>query len=119
LIDVPDIVVTGRIKPLFEGAKMVYGNKPVDEGFLLLNTDEKEQLLKNNPELKKWIKPILGAREFINNKKRYCLWLVDASTHELRELMKITEIKRRISAVKEWRLNSSIKKLAETPYKFT
>jgi hypothetical protein len=121
LIDVPDIVVTGRIKPLFESAKMIYGSKPVEGGFLFLNTDEKEQLLKNNPELKKWIKPVLGAREFLNNKKRYCLWLVDVSTHELRELMKITEIKRRIEGVKQMRLNSPDKganKLAEIPWKF-
>jgi hypothetical protein len=118
LIDAPSIVVQSRSKPLNAENPLWFGNMPFDGGFLLLNPDEQKQLLQNNPELNKWIKPVLGAKEFLNNGKRYCLWLVDIGVRELKELMKIPEIKYRIESVKEWRLNSSIKKLAETPWKF-
>lgn len=121
LIDTPSIVVKNRTKQISKALEMAFGNKPVDGGFLFLNLDEQKQLLQNNPELEKWIKPILGAREFINNGKRYCLWLVDISVRELRELMKIPEIKHRIEGVKQMRLNSVDKganKLAETPWQF-
>ncbi len=68
-----------------------------------------------------WIKPLLGAREFLNGEQRFCLWLADASPVELRELMKITEIKRRIEGVKQMRLASKkipTQKLAEIPWLF-
>lgn len=118
LIDAPSFTIQSRNKPLNAENPLWFGNMPFDGGFLLLNSDEQKELLQDNPELDKWIKPILGAREFLNNGERYCLWLVNASVRELRELMKIPKIKWRIDSVKEWRLNSSIKKLAETPWKF-
>jgi hypothetical protein len=118
LIDAPSATLQSTSKVINAEHPLWFGNMPFDGGFLLLNPDEQQQLLKNNPELKQWIKPILGAREFLNNGERYCLWLADASTRELRELMNIVEVRRRIDAVREWRLNSSIKKLAEIPYKF-
>jgi hypothetical protein len=68
-----------------------------------------------------WIKPILGAQEFLNNGERYCLWLATASTKELRDLMQIPEIKLRIDAVKQMRLASNkaaTRKKAETPWLF-
>ena len=45
-----------------------------------------------------------GAAEFINNKERYCLWLVGASPVEIRNSKFISD---RIAKVKEFRLNST------------
>lgn len=121
LIDAPDIVVGNRSKPLADVSPMVYGNKPVDGGFLFLTPEEKAQLLTAQPGLVAWIKPILGSQEFLNNGERYCLWLADATTKELRDLMQIPEIKARIEGVKQMRLASPDKganKLAETPWRF-
>jgi len=121
LIDAPSIVIKNRSKVLSNVGKMIRGNQPTDGGFLLLSLDEKQELLGNNSELEQWIKPILGAREFLNNGERYCLWLVDASVRELKELMKIPEIKRRIEGVKDMRLNSTDKgtqEKANTPWLF-
>ncbi len=121
LIDASNAIISNRNKPICNTLKMVYGDMPNDGGFLLLNPDEQKQLLQDNPELNQWIKPILGAREFIHNEKRYCLWLVDIGVRELKELMKIPEIKRRIEGVKQMRLQSSritTQKLSETPWLF-
>ena len=121
LIDTSSIVVTNRTKPISSVPKMVFGNMPNDGGNLLLSPEQRLELLQNNPELGKWIKPVLGAREFLNNGERYCLWLVDASTRELRELMNIAEINNRIQNVKGFRLSSNrlaTQSLAETPWLF-
>jgi hypothetical protein len=121
LIDAPNIVINNRTKPLGDVSPMVYGNKPVDGGFLFLAPEEKIELLNKYPQLERWIKPILGSDEFLNNGERYCLWLAEASTKELRELNNITEIQHRIEGVKQMRLKSPDKganKLAETPWKF-
>jgi len=121
LIDAPSIVVANRTKPLSNNAEMSSGNKATDGSFLFLTPSEKSGLLKESPDLEKWILPVTGAQEFLNNGERYCLWLAEASTRELRELMNIAEIKRRIDGVKQMRLDSPDKganKLADTPWKF-
>ncbi|MBO0614148.1 type IIL restriction-modification enzyme MmeI [Thiothrix fructosivorans] len=104
LIDAPDIVVDNRTKPLCNVSEIVYGNKPVDGGFLLLSPDEKTELLAKEPLAAKWLKPLLGAEEFINGKERWCLWLVGIQPHELRAL---PEVMKRVEQVKAFRLASS------------
>ena len=97
---------------------MVYGNKPTDGGYLFLTEEEKNELLKKEPLAEKVIKQVLGSEEFINNKKRYCLWLVGASPDELR---KMPLVMNRIENVKKFRLSSAkmaTRKSAETPTLF-
>lgn len=59
------------------------------------------------------------AEEFINNEKRYCLWLVDASPSELRSCKEIIP---RIETIRTFRANSkaaAIRKFAEPPILFS
>lgn len=121
LVDAPVFTLDNRSKPLNTEFPMEFGSMPNDGGHLLLSPEEKSTLLSSYPSLSQWIKPTLGAREFLNNGERYCLWLVNASTKELRGLMQIAEIKTRIDAVKKMRSESdrsSTKKLADTPWLF-
>lgn len=121
LIDAANLVIGSRNKPLFDVPQMRRGNQPTDGGNLLLSPEEKDQLLAAQPGLVAWIKPVLGAEEFLNNKKRYCLWLADATTKELRDLMQIPEVKARIEGVKQMRLASvdkGTREKAETPWLF-
>lgn len=104
LIEAPDLFISSRKKPLCEVPEMIYGNKPTDGGFLFLTEDERKDVLQNEPNTAKYIKQIYGATEFINNKKRYCLWLVNITPHEIKESSFITE---RVKNVKTFRLNSS------------
>lgn len=121
LIDAPDVVVTNRTKPLSSIPAMDYGNKPVDGGFLFLTAEERTELLTNNPKVMPWIRPVLGAKEFLNGGERYCLWLTDSSAKQRRDLMQIPEIKRRIEGVRDMRLASTKKQtreLAESAWVF-
>lgn len=121
LVDAPSLVIDNRTKPICNVSIMVKGSQPTDNGHLLLTAEEKNDLLTKQPGLVQWIKPILGAQEFLNNGERYCLWLANASTKELRDLMQIPEIKQRIDGVKQMRLASTkaaTRKKAETPWLF-
>ncbi len=118
LLNAENIFVDSRTKPLCDIPNMVYGNKPTDGGFLFLSTEEREEFLEKEPRAGKYIKQILGAEEYINNKKRYCLWLVSANPAELRTLPLVMQ---RIEGVKNFRLNSSkeaTRKSADTPTLF-
>ena len=121
LVNAPNLVITNINKPLSNVPSMTKGNQPTDGGNLLLSQEEKDALTNKYPQLSDWIKKLVGAREFLNNQSRYCLWLADASTRQLAELNKLPEIKERIEGVKQMRLSSSdagTRKQAETPWKF-
>ena len=118
LLPSENIFIESRNKPLCDIPNMVYGNKPTDGGFLFLTEEERKEFLEKEPRAEKYIKQILGAEEYINNKKRYCLWLVGANPTELRTLPLVMQ---RIEGVKNFRLNSSkeaTRKSADTPTLF-
>lgn len=97
---------------------MNFGSRTVDGGGLILSEEEKQKFIKENPISEKWIRPFIGAEEFISNKKRYCLWLKDADPSELRKCNLVLE---RIKFVKEFREKSKSKITrgkAETPTLF-
>ena len=119
LMDAPNVFIESRSRTLSTGIpEMVYGNKPTDGGFLFLSAEEKEKAVREEPAIDKYIKRVFGASEFINNKERYCLWLVNASPSDLRNS---NFLKTRIEGVREYRLSSpkeATRKSAETPSLF-
>lgn len=123
LIAGSNLAVESRDKPIHEGSKMVYGNKPVEGGYLILSTEEKNQLIQKYPVLNNWIKKLVGADEFLNGKQRYCLWLVanESNLNELEKVLELDEIANRVVQVKKMRLASrdiGANKLAERPHQF-
>lgn len=99
-----DFLVKQDVKKLSHVPKITNGNKPVDGGYLFLSPDEKDELIQNEPESKKFVRRVYGAEEFINSKERYCLWLRDISP---KELNKLPMIKKRVQQVREFRLKST------------
>ncbi len=118
LIDAPSICISSRSKPLCDVEPMLLGNKPADGGNLVLSKEEKNEILKREPELEKYIRRYVGAEEFINNKERYCLWLKNATPSDLK---KSKELCQRLEAVRNMRLNSTAaptREKAKTPHLF-
>lgn len=118
LMDAPDVFIENRGTPLCDAPAMNFGNMPRDGGGFILSEEEKDELIKKEPLAAKWIHLFLGAVEFINNKKRYCLWLEGASPAELRQCSIVMQ---RVNSVREMRLASpaaSTRKMAETPTLF-
>lgn len=118
LTDAPNIIVQSRNKPLCKISPMIYGNKPADGGFLIIEDNDYSQFVKKDPNSEKFIKPLLGAQEFLHNKKRWCLWLDGANPSDLKKCPLVME---RIQKCKETRENSvaaGIRKFAATPTLF-
>ena len=118
LANAKDLVITRQSKPINDVPKMAFGNMPLDGGNLLFTPEEKEEFIKVEPNSEKFFLPLISAREFLNNKKRWCLWLENINPQELRAMPKVIE---RVEAVKEFRLASvasSTQKHAVTPTLF-
>ena len=117
LVDAPNIFIESRVKPICDVPKMATGNRPADGGHLIIEAEDYKGFIEKEPNAKKYIKKLIGAAEYINNKDRYCLWLVGATPAELRQM---PEVMKRIEACRRDRLNGAPdrQKLAETPTLF-
>jgi hypothetical protein len=103
LVEGKDFFLSSRMKPLNTIPEMKRGNSPYDGGNFLFTNPEKEAFVAKEPDSDKFFKRFLGAREFINNEIKWCLWLKDVSPSILRSSPLVME---RIRNVQEFRANS-------------
>lgn len=119
LIDAPNVFIESKSSPICNVPEMRAGNRPTDGGHLFIEPDEIDSFLTKEPGAKPYIKRVIGAREYINNIPRFCLWLVNIEPSELRKMPSVME---RVERVQKARLASpdrSVReKLAFTPWLF-
>ena len=118
LMDAPDVWIESRKNPICNVPEIGMGNQPIDGGFYLFTEHEKDEFIAQEPKSAPYFRRWYGSEEFINNKKRFCLWLGDCSPAELRAMPKCYE---RVLKVREYRLQSprsSTIKLADKPTHF-
>ena len=118
LVDAKNIFVSKRTKPLCNVPKILKGNYYAKSEGLIVEEKDLEYLITNEPNSKKYIKLLIGADEFINNRKRYCLWLVNCPPEELRKMPLILERIRRVKADRLTSSDKAMQKLAMTPTLF-
>ena len=118
LVEGDDLIIESRNNPLVKVPQISFGNMPLDGGNLIIEDEELEEFLKNEPNAKDYILSLISAREFLNNKQRWCLWLENISPKELRNMPTVLE---RVEKVKIFRESSpavSTQKHALTPTLF-
>ncbi|MCL2075210.1 MAG: class I SAM-dependent DNA methyltransferase [Betaproteobacteria bacterium] len=118
LVDAPTILIENRTKPLCDAPEMIAGGKPTDGGHLILSEEERDSLVRAEPNSQKYIRRYYMGDDFINNIKRYCLWLVGCPPNELRNMPSVIE---RVERVRQMRLGSkkpATRAKAETPMLF-
>lgn len=118
LVDAPNIFIAKRSSPICNVPKMTLANLAYDFGYLTFNDEEKNTFIINEPLSKKYFRPVVSAYEFLNNKERWCLWMIDISPTELHKMPSIIQ---RLSVIKTERLKSTRSqtlKAAKTPYLF-
>lgn len=112
------IFVEKRKTPISRLPYMVKGNMPYDGGNLLMDTATKNKLVSQDRRIIRYLKKIVGSNEFIKGIERWCLWIPE---NEAETALSIPEIRRRVIAVRDLRLNNSDKnaqRLASRPYQF-
>ena len=118
LVDGPNVLVTTRKKPVSIVPEIVKGSIPVDGGNLIIEAEVFDEFVSKEPAAKPYIKKFVGAREFLHNEPRYCLWLIGVSPSEL---SKLPQVKERVRLTREFRLASSkeaTRKYADYPTRF-
>lgn len=116
LINAPTVFVESRTTPLLPNMPtMNFGNMPADGGKLILSDEERRDLIRREPRAEQFIKPLIGADDFINGKHRWCIWLLDKKEEEY---LRIPDIKQRIDDLRIIREKSSRPQLAATPHLF-
>jgi hypothetical protein len=108
LVAAPTVIVDGKSRSPSDRGYMVWGNKPTDDGNLVLSSDERHELVSTYPGAAQFIRRYYGAAEFIRGLERYCIWIEDDARNTAEEIRPIRE---RIQQVREFRSNS---KAAET-----
>ena len=106
LFEGDDTFAVSQKTPLCDVPQMNFGNQPRDGGHFVLTEEEKNLLVRQEPALVKWIRPYIGAEEFIKQKSRYCLWLRNAQPADIKQSKILYD---RVQAVREFRLASSAK----------
>ena len=118
LLDAPNVFIEKRMKPLCDVPMINLGGQPIDDGNLILTIEEKEELLRREPQAAEFIRPYMMGKDFIDRKPRYCLWLKGADPTNLRKCSLVLE---RVAKVKAFRLSSnrsSTLRAAEEPTLF-
>ena len=118
LVEAPDVFIDSRSKPLCDVPLMTTGNRPADGGHLIIEADEYDEFVSREPDALPYIKRLIGSAEFINNKKRWCLWLVGVSPAELRRMPLVMERVELCKTDRENAPDAGRRKLAEKPALF-
>lgn len=104
--------------PLHSGSQMLFGNMPRDGGNLLLSTDERESILRQYPEIEKFIRPFLGSEEMIQGKLRWCIWLDDCDAQFASKHPYLSRVLQKVQQVRLASDASSTRDFASRPYRF-
>jgi len=118
LVEARNIFLEKRRASICDVPPISFGSMPNDGGHFLLSDEEKIQFLSDEPDAESFVKPLISSREYINGKKRWCIWLDGAAPSTWRN---IDSIRTRVEAVRVLRAASSrsaTKKLADTPSVF-
>jgi hypothetical protein len=118
LVDAPMVFLIKRKAPVCTVPEMKYGSMPIDNGHLIVSPEEYEVALSESTENLTLIRPYTGGDEFLNNLKRYCLWLNSVSTSAIKASKFASD---RIAKTEHFRLNSgreNTRKLVENSHLF-
>ena len=101
--------------PINEMGKLIIGSKPIDSGHYIFSAGERAAFLETEPDAGPFLRPFVGAREYLQGGERWILALHGAAPDVLARLPRVRE---RIAAVRTYRQASKSRptvKLAETP----
>ncbi len=118
LVDAPDVVLVNRSAPICAVPEIGIGNKPIDDGNYLFTDEEKVEFLRREPKAAPYFRRWLGATEFLNDVRRWYLWLGDCSPALLRDMPLALERVERVSTFRRASKSAPTRKLAERPTHF-
>ena len=115
----PHIAVRSISLPSNGLRRLVNGSKPIDGGHYIFKTEvARTEFVTAEPAVEPYMRPFIGAREFLHSQDRWILALHDAPPNLISAMPRV---RARIAAVRSFRAGSgskSTQQLAETPLLF-
>jgi len=112
----PHLTVREERGPVNGMPRLIIGSKPIDGGNYIFGTEEKRlEFVAAEPAAEPYMRPYIGAREYLQGGGRWILALHDAPPNVLASMPSVRD---RIAAVRSYREDSRsapTRKLAETP----
>lgn len=94
------LVVKEEAKPINGAGKVVIGSKPIDGGYLIFDASERAKLIEQEPVAAQYLRPFVGAQEFINGGMRWIAALQSVSPSDFRSIPHLME---RVTKVRQFR----------------
>ncbi|KAK0331686.1 hypothetical protein LTR94_027924, partial [Friedmanniomyces endolithicus] len=112
------LVVREEGRPINGARRIISGSQPIDGGHLIFNADERDAFLSRDPAAHLFLRPFMGAEEYLNGGQRWILALHYVGPAQLKQMPLVRD---RLRLVREFRQQSrraSTIAIAETPSKF-
>ena len=118
LVGAIDTVLKSISNPICKVPKMQSGSAARDGGHLILNNDERNELVDRYPNAEKFLNRFISADDFLNGLIRWCIWLKSVNPIEFREIKEFQERFKKVKSFREKSTRNGTKKMAELPYLF-
>ena len=117
LIEGSEVVMEQRSDSISGLPDMALGSSGIDGGHLVLEKEERDELIRKAPGALKYIKPFVGGADIIKGAQRFCIWIDDVDVDAAASIL---EIKSRIDACRRFREGAGrdAKKAADVPHRF-
>ena len=102
LLNAPSVFIDNRKTPICPVVAMHNGCKFLDDGNYVFTEEELAEFVSKDSHATQFIRPYLGAQNFINGSKLFCIWLQNASPADIRKSPAVME---RIEKVRAFRLS--------------
>lgn len=109
------LVVREEGRPINGASSPTIGSKPVDGGYLIFDTSERSELIAAYPDAAKFLRPFVGAIEFLHGGDRWILALQQASPAEIVAIPPIRDRLKSVRAFREGKIPSKRKEPGTEP----
>ncbi len=118
LVDAKDIIIEKRRTPICNVPEISFGSMPNDGGNLLINESEINEIRLKEPKAIEFIKPFIGAQDFLNGQKKYCYWFKNVNPKDWIFMPIALNRVKEIEKLRKKSIREATKKLALFPSLF-
>jgi len=111
----PHLVVREESRPINGMSQLLTGSQPIDGGHTIFTADEARAFLAEEPAATPYLRPFVGAREYLQGGERFILTLHGVSPSVLTQLSRVRERLARVRSYRQTSKRTSTLKLADTP----
>jgi hypothetical protein len=118
LFEGKDFALTPRAHTICDVPQMQSGSASRDGGYLILTDEDKNELENANPNSTVFLRRFVSGEDFINNVKRWCIWLKNIDPDNFRDIPQFQERFRKVKEFREKSTRNGTRKMAGLPFLF-